>query len=123
MTESRNLTAVWRGLEAAVLAALGYLAATYLALDEHTGSALVDVVRDNGDKALGVAISTLILGFGLTRGPVPNISKVDPPPEKDSLEAHVEDVDEDPGVDGDDNEAGAEGLPGDDADADVEEKP
>jgi hypothetical protein len=93
----KTVTALWRGLEAALLAAIGYLGATYVGLDEQTGSSFVDMLESSYDKAIGVAIVTFLLGFGLTRGPVRNISRVAGPPEKESVEV---DVDPPPPVDG-----------------------
>lgn len=76
MFSTKTIAAAKRGLEAAGFAIAGYFGATYLALDEHTGSGFIDMVENSYDKALGVGIVTLLVGFGLTRSPVKNVSPV-----------------------------------------------
>lgn len=103
----KTVAAAKRGLEAGVSAGVGYLAATYLALgDDMTGSGLLDVIEQNGDKAIGVGIATLLVTFGFTRSPAPNISPVAenvPPPDGPLIDVKddnaVADAEADPELD------------------------
>lgn len=72
----RTYAASLRAVEVAAFTFASWLAGAYIALDSHTVSGAVDLVRDQANTAGGAALVALIGSFGLSRSKLKNLSPV-----------------------------------------------